>query len=261
MNGTPANAQVLQRAVAPGVVEVLIDRPERHNAMTIPMYDALLGIIDQVQGDPTVRCILIRGAGGKSFVSGTDIDHFRNFTSGAQGVAYEAMIERVIDAVERIPVPTVAIIDGWAAGGGLALATACDFRICSGSSRFGAPIAKTLSNTLASRNLARLISAFGVPRVKKMLLLADYVDAPEALSCGYIHQVIPQEQLEDAALALAQQLVPLSAVTQRAVKESIRRIVMEHQFDDNDLIDQVYGSTSFHDAVANFGSKARNAKR
>src|SRR3546814_2752627 len=95
---------------------------------------------------------------------------------------YEAFVERVIDAVERIAVPTSDAIDGWAVGGGLALATACDFRVCSNTSRFGAPIAKTLSNTLSSKNLARLTAAFGVPRVKKMLLLADYVSADDALS-------------------------------------------------------------------------------
>ncbi len=260
MNGGTARAAVLYRSLAPGVAEILVDRPERHNAMTLPMYEELLRIAALLQADPSVRCIAVRGAGGKSFVSGTDIDHFRDFASGSQGVAYEAMIERVIDAFERIPVPTVAVVDGWAVGGGLALATACDFRVCSDAARFGAPIARTLSNTLSSRNLARLISAFGVPRVKKMLLLADYVDAAEALACGYVYAVAPKDALEDAALALGTRLAGLSAVTQRAVKESMRRVVMEQRFDDDDLVDQVYGSQSFRDAVAQFGSKSSTAK-
>jgi enoyl-CoA hydratase len=243
---------VTLRVHASGAAEIVIDRPERHNAMTIAMYESLLALISQCEHDPAVRCILLRGAGGKSFVSGTDIAYFKDFRDGRDGVAYEALVERVIDAVERIPVPTIAVIDGWAVGGGLALATACDFRLCSGASRFGAPIAKTLSNTLSSRNIARLQAAFGVPRVKKMLLLADYLPAQEVLSCGYVYAVHEQAELDHAAHALAQRLIALSPVTQKAVKESLRRIVIEQRLDDEDLIEEVYGSARFRDAVAAF---------
>jgi enoyl-CoA hydratase len=151
------------------------------------------------------------------------------------------------------------VIDGWAVGGGLALATACDFRLCSEGSKFGAPIAKTLSNTLSSRNLARLHAAFGVPRVKKMLLLADFLSAQEALACGYVYEICAKDALGDMALALAQRLGALSQVTQHAVKESLRRIVVEQRLDDEDLIESVYGSAAFRAGVAAFtaGSNQR----
>ncbi|CAB3796292.1 Short-chain-enoyl-CoA hydratase [Paraburkholderia ultramafica] len=237
-----------------GEAEIVIDRPERHNAMTLAMYESLLALIAQCERDSRVRCILFRGAGGKSFISGTDIAYFKDFRDGSDGVAYEAFVERVIDTVERIALPTVAVIDGWAVGGGLALATACDFRLCSDASRFGAPIAKTLSNTLSSRNIARLQAALGVPRVKKMLLLADYLSAAEMLECGYVHDICPQDTLREAAHALAQRLIALSPVTQKAVKESLRRIVVEQRLDDEDLIEEVYGSARFRDAVIAFTS-------
>jgi enoyl-CoA hydratase/carnithine racemase len=237
-----------------GAAEIVFDRPERHNAMTLDMYESLLALIAQCEQNSSVRCILFRGAGGKSFVSGTDIAYFKDFRDGRDGVAYEAFVERVIDTVERIAIPTVAVIDGWAVGGGLALATACDFRLCSDTSRFGAPIAKTLSNTLSSRNIARLQAALGVPRVKKMLLLADYLTANEALACGYVYDVCSRDALQDAAQALAQRLMALSPVTQKAVKESLRRIVVEQRLDDDDLIDEVYGSASFKNAVIAFTS-------
>ncbi|TEA78802.1 enoyl-CoA hydratase [Allopusillimonas ginsengisoli] len=240
-----------------GIAEILIDRADRHNAMTLAMYEGMVSLIEQCTNNAAVQCVLFRGAGGKSFVSGTDIAYFKDFTDGKQGLDYEAFVERVIDAVERIPVPTIAIIDGWAVGGGLALATACDFRVCSHSSRFGAPIAKTLSNTLSSRNIARLTAAFGVPRVKKMLLLAEYVSADEALSCGYVHQVCVQEDIQHAAHALAQQLTALSPVTQGAVKETLRRIVVEQRLDDDDIIESVYGSQAFRDGVASFVSGSK----
>jgi enoyl-CoA hydratase/carnithine racemase len=244
---------------ASGAAQIVIDRPERHNAMTIEMYGALLELIGQCERDAAVRCILLRGAGGKSFVSGTDIGYFTGFRDGRDGVAYEALVESVIDRVERIALPTIAVIDGWAVGGGLALATACDFRVCTDGSRFGAPIAKTLSNTLSSRNLARLAAAFGVPRVKKMLMLADTLSAQDALQCGYVYEVCGRDALEPTAAALAQRLIALSPVTQRAVKESLRRIVVEQRLDDEDLIEQVYGSAAFRDAVAAFvaGSSKR----
>jgi enoyl-CoA hydratase/carnithine racemase len=237
-----------------GAAEIIIDRPERHNAMTLPMYEEMLKLIEQCTKKPTTACVLFRGTGGKSFISGTDISYFTGFTSGKQGLDYEAFVERVIDAVERIALPTIAVIDGWAVGGGLALATACDFRVCSDTSRFGAPIAKTLSNTLSSRNIARLEAAFGVPRVKKMLLLAEYVSADEASSCGYAYQICTQSELDHAAHALAGRLMGLSSVTQRAVKESLRRLVVEQRLDDDDLIEAVYGSQAFRDGVAAFTS-------
>lgn len=253
MSEATADKVRLERLSA-SVAQIVIDRPERHNAMSIPMYDALLARIDECCADETVRCIVLRGAGGKSFVSGTDIDYFRDFTSGRQGIEYEALVEKVIGTVERIPVPTIAAIEGWAVGGGLAIATACDFRVCSDGSRFGAPIAKTLSNTLSSRNLARLVAAFGVPRVKKMLLLSDFIGAADAHACGYVYEVTAKEQTASAVSALAERLVALSPLTQRAVKEGLRRIVIEHSLEDDDLVEAVYGSQRFRDAVAAFGS-------
>jgi enoyl-CoA hydratase/carnithine racemase len=241
---------------ASGAAEILIDRPERHNAMTLDMYESLLALVAQCEANDDVRCILLRGAGGKSFISGTDIGYFKDFRDGRDGLAYEAFVERVIDTIERITMPTIAVIDGWAVGGGLALATACDFRVCTDASRFGAPIAKTLSNTLSSRNIARLQAAFGTPRVKKMLMLADYLSADEALACGYVHEVSSRDALQEAAHSLAQRLIALSPVTQHAVKESLRRIVIDQRLDDDDLIESVYGSSRFREAVAAFTSKS-----
>ncbi len=246
-------SELVQLTIQPtGAAEITIHRPERHNAMTQGMYESLLERIAECARNPQVRAILFRGAGGKSFISGTDIGHFAEFKTAGQGIAYEAFVERVIDGVERIAVPTIAVIDGWAVGGGLALATACDFRVCSNGSRFGAPIAKTLSNTLSSRNIARLQAALGVPRVKKMLLLAEYVDTSEALSCGFIYEACPAEQLSERANALAERLMQLSGVTQAAVKESLRRIVVEQNLDDSDLVGDVYASEAFQQGVATF---------
>ena len=253
MNARDANNDVVSLTIdSSGIAWIRVNRPDRHNAMTVAMYESLLDCIANAQADASVRCVLLKGEGGKSFISGTDISHFKDFTHGSQGIEYEAFVERVIDMVERIDVPTIAVIDGWAVGGGLALATACDFRICSDKSRFGAPIAKTLSNTLSSKNLARLVSALGVPRVKRMLLLADYLSAQDMLQCGYAHAISAPGQLEQDALQLAQRLVALSGTTQAAVKESLRRIAVDDDLNDDDLIESVYGSEAFRRGVAAF---------
>ena len=245
-------SDLVRLTVTEGIAQILIQRPERHNAMTQAMYERLLQLLDECNANAEVQTMVFRGAGGRSFISGTDIQHFAQFSQGSEGVQYEAFVETVIDAIERVRVPTLAAIDGWAVGGGLAIATACDFRVCSHDARFGAPIAKTLSNTLSSRNIARLMAAFGAPRVKRMLVLAEYLDVQEATACGFVYSACASEDLEASALALALKLAGLSRVTQHAVKESMRRIVVEQSLADQDLIEAVYGSAAFKAGVASF---------
>jgi len=129
------------------------------------------------------------------------------------------------------------------------LATACDFRVCTEGSKFGAPIAKTLSNTLSSRNIARLCGAFSAPQVKRMLMLAEYIDAQQAMAGGYLQAILSRESLHDGALALARGLAALSQVTQSAVKESLRGIQVDQDLADADLIERVYGSAGFRSCV------------
>lgn len=245
-------SDLVRLSVTEGVAHIVVHRPERHNAMTQAMYERLLQLLQECAANPEVQALVFRGAGGRSFISGTDIGHFAQFSQGSDGVQYEAFVETVIDAIERVAVPTVAAIDGWAVGGGLAMATACDFRVCSPSTRFGAPIAKTLSNTLSSRNIARLMAAFGAPRVKRMLMLAEYIDVVEATACGFVYSSCAPEELEAVAHGLARRLAGLSRVTQHSVKESVRRIVVEQSLDDQDLIEAVYGSAAFKAGVAAF---------
>ena len=132
--------------------------------MTWAMYEQLMHICTQLQTDKTVRVVTFRGAGGEAFVAGTDIEQFKAFKSGEEGVAYERQIDKCIGLLEALPMPTVAVIEGWAIGGGLAIATTCDFRIATPASRFGVPIARTLGNCLSAANLARLAAALGMPR-------------------------------------------------------------------------------------------------
>lgn len=238
-----------------GIASVLFDRPQARNAMTWAMYEQLRGSCETLTTDRTVRVVTFQGAGGEAFVAGTDIEQFKAFKSGEDGVAYELKIDYTIGLIESLPMPTVAVISGWTIGGGLAIATACDFRIATPASRFGVPIARTLGNCLSMANLARLGAAFGTQRLKRMLLLAELLDAPEALACGFLQQVCAPEVIDAEAARLCVRLAALAPVTQAVTKESLRRLLLRALPDGDDLIRQCYGSRDFHEGVDAFVAK------
>jgi enoyl-CoA hydratase/carnithine racemase len=153
--------------------------------------------------------------------------------------------------------PTVALIEGWAVGGGLAIATACDFRLATPGSQMSLPIAKTLGNCLSVANVARLCSAFGPQRVKRMLMLAEMIGADEALSCGYLHQLAAPEEIDGVTAALVQRLTTLAPVTQQVSKEALSRLVKHSAPEAEDLIRQAYGSEDFREGVAAFVAKRK----
>ncbi|MDO8447949.1 MAG: enoyl-CoA hydratase/isomerase family protein [Rhodoferax sp.] len=241
--------------IAAGLASVVFDRPQARNAMTWAMYEQLITICSQLQADKTVRVVTFRGAGGEAFVAGTDIEQFRAFHSGDDGVAYERQIDHCIGLLEALPMPTVAVIEGWAIGGGLAIATTCDFRIATPASRFGIPIARTLGNCLSIANMARLVAVFGAPRVKRMLMLADILNADEALACGFLSQVCEPAELDTAAARLCERLTALAPVTQAVAKEGLRRLVAQDLPQGEDLIRRAYGSHDFREGVAAFVAK------
>lgn len=242
-------------SISRGVASVVFDRPAARNAMTWAMYERLNQICDLLAAEMSVRVVTFRGAGGQAFVAGTDIEQFRNFRSGEDGVAYERQIDECIARLESLPMPTVALVEGWAIGGGLAIATACDFRIATPGSRFGVPIARTLGNCLSVANLARLSAVFGIPRVKRMLMLAEVLTADEALACGFLTQVSEAGEIDAVLASLCERLAALAPVTQRVSKEGLRRLVSSSLPPDEDLIRRCYGSADFHEGVAAFVEK------
>lgn len=246
---------VVHLTVNAGVASVVFDRPLARNAMTWAMYEQLRIICEGLQTDRAVRVVTFQGAGGEAFVAGTDIEQFKAFKSGEDGVSYELKIDRTISLIESLPMPTVAVISGWTIGGGLAIATACDFRIATPASRFGVPIARTLGNCLSMANLARLGGAFGAQRVKRMLVLAELLEAQEALACGFLQQLCEPEALNVEAARFCERLAALAPVTQAVTKESLRRLLLRDLPDGEDLIRRCYGSSDFHEGVDAFVAK------
>jgi enoyl-CoA hydratase/carnithine racemase len=237
------------------VARITFDRPAARNAMTWHMYERLGAICEQLAREDGVRVAVFRGAGGKAFIAGTDIAQFLEFKSGEDGIAYEAKMERYIGLLEALPMPTLAVVEGWAIGGGLAIAAACDLRIATPDARFGVPIARTLGNCLSVANYARLVAALGASRAKRVLLLAENLTADEALTGGFLSAIVDPNALDQRVAELCERLQGHAPVTMRISKEAIRRLLHAGLPNGDDLVRACYGSEDFRTGVRAFVEK------
>lgn len=233
---------------------ITFDRPEARNAMTWAMYDQLYEACERLDDDDA-RVAVLRGAGGRAFVAGTDIRQFSEFSDGDDGLGYERRMDAIIGRLESVGVPTVAVVEGYAVGGGLAIAAVCDLRVCTPDARFGIPIARTLGNCVSITTCARLVAVLGVARVKRLLLLAGFIDADEALAAGFVGEVVAPEELDERVDALCGRLAANAPVSMRVTKEAIRRLTLDGLAAGDDLVRDCYGSEDFHEGVAAFSDK------
>jgi len=236
---------------------ITFNRPQARNALTFAMYEGLAEICRRVTESREVRALVISGAGDKAFAAGTDIAQFRDFKDGEDGIAYERKMDRILDSIERCPVPTIAAVNGFCTGGGAAIAAVCDFRIASASAQFGFPIARTLGNCLSMPNYARLAALIGPQRVKEMLLLAKLIDAPTAQQVGLVSEMLAdQPALLARADALAKTLASHAPITMSITKEALRRLQAKLG-DENidDLVRHTYGSADFREGMDAFLNK------
>jgi enoyl-CoA hydratase len=239
------------------IAYLTFNRPQARNAMTWAMYDALAQACERVDGDERIRVFVLR-ARGDAFIAGTDIRQFTEFASGADGIAYERRMEAVIDRLERVAVPTIAQVEGVAAGGGCVIAFACDLRVCTPAAKFGVPIARTLGNCLSAANLSRLIELVGVARTKDLMFTGRLMDAAEAQSAGLVARMATPELIDTAVAELAERVAENAPLTHRATKEAIRRIVLGQRTatsNSDDLIASCYSSEDFREGVAAFLEK------
>jgi enoyl-CoA hydratase len=229
---------------------VTFNRPAAHNAMTFAMYEELFACCERVDAADDVRVLVLRGAGGRAFVAGTDISQFTAFSSGEDGLRYEATIDRIVGRLEAVRVPTIALVDGFAMGSGLALAAACDLRVCTPEASFGLPIARTVGNCLSMANYARLAAVLGEPLLKEIIFLARPIEADEALAIGLATEVVDAAGVEARVVELCELVGSHAAVTLRVTKEALRRLRVVP--DGDDLVREAYGSAEFRATVERF---------
>ena len=241
------------------IAYLTFNRPQARNAMTWGMYEALARACDQAESDPDVRVLVLRAA-GEAFIAGTDIRQFTNFSTGEDGLLYEARMERVIGRLEALTIPTIAQVQGVAAGGGCVIALACDLRVCTPAARFGVPIARTLGNCLSAANCARILDLIGPARTKDLLFTGRLIDLREAESLGLVTRTVEPAAIDGAVRELADQIATHAPITIRVAKEAIRRIASHRRLpagQDDDLIAACYASEDFREGVAAFVAKRK----
>jgi len=252
-----STSQALYESDGP-IATLTFNRPEARNAMTWEMYQALVDACDRVDGDSAIRALVLKGAGGKAFVAGTDISQFRAFHRPDDGIQYEERIDRVLDRLERVTKATIAQIEGVAAGGGCGIALTCDLRIATPSSSFGIPVARTLGNCLSGATYSRLMDVLGPSLVKDMLLTGRFIPGPEALALGMVTRVESPENIDRAVRECALGIAANAPLTVRATKEMIRRIMAARRLpdgEDRDIVTMCYTSRDFREGVEAFIAK------
>ena len=240
-----------------GAIALLtFNRPGARNAMTWAMYEGLVDACEHVDADDRVRVFVLRGAGDKAFVAGTDISQFKTFTTPRHAIDYEKSQNRNVGRLELVKKPTIAMIRGFAVGGGASIALACDLRIAATDAKIGVPIAKTLGNTLSMTTLARIASYVGPARTKELLFTARLIDADEGKAAGVFNEVVDPERLEARTLEVAEQIASNAPLTIRSVKEGVRRLMEHARVDEaEDLILMAYESEDFKEGVDAFLNK------
>jgi enoyl-CoA hydratase len=206
------------------IATVTLNRPDKLNALTKPMWQRLGAVMRELSADDALRCVVLRGAGGRAFAPGNDISEFdTERRDSAQGKAYGAILHDALGAIADCRHPTVALIEGICVGGGLEIAALCDLRICGQGSRFGVPINR-LGLVMAHAEMAALVQLAGRAVAMEMLLEGRVFGADEALDKRLVHRVVPDGQVEAEAYATARRVAAGAPLVARWHKAFLRQI-------------------------------------
>lgn len=246
----------LQITRGQGVVEVIFNRPERHNAFTTAMYEGIRTLCDELATDTSTRAVVLRGAGGRAFAAGNEISDFLE----NDAAAHEGWIRELLQELFKLPQVTIAAVDGVCVGGGLAVATHCDLRLATPSSRFGYPIARTLGNALSAPIVYRCSTVFGESLTREMLLASRLVTADRAYAAGALMAVT--DDLDGEVEQLLAGIEQASGVTLRTTKQQLlaRAEALESApTQDAEVLREVYAGPDFREGVRAFLAKEKPA--
>jgi enoyl-CoA hydratase/carnithine racemase len=203
---------------------MIFNNPERHNALSLSMWEAIPRILDQFEGDGEIRVIVLKGAGEKSFISGADISEFDKKRASAEAVAeYDKIAHEASMRLSGAAKPTIAMIRGYCIGGGLGVALSCDMRIASDGSRFAIPAAK-LGLGYRVSSLQPLIALIGPAFAKEIIITARQFDSAEALAMGLINRAVAGEALEEFTADYCRRIAANAPLTMSAAKRVVDEI-------------------------------------
>jgi enoyl-CoA hydratase/carnithine racemase len=241
------------------IATVVLDRPEKQNALTRAMWEHLGETIAALSADDSVRCVIVRGAGEKAFSPGNDIGEFATARSNkAQAIAYGRSMHDTAQALAQCRHPLVAQIHGICVGGGLEIAALCDLRICGASSRFGAPI-KNLGLVMAYPEMAPLVRLAGPAVALEILLEGRVFDAQEALAKRLVTRVVPDDQVAHEAHATAQRIAEGAPLVARWHKKFARRLADPRPItgEEHDEAFDCFDTEDFREGYAAFLAKRK----
>ncbi len=239
---------------------MIFNNPERHNAVSLDMWQAAIGIMEDFAADDEVRVIVIAGAGEKSFVSGADISKFDDERAAADAVSrYNEATEGAYQAVLTSPKPTIAMIQGYCIGGGANLAVCADLRIASERARFAIPAAK-LGLGYDYPRVRRVMDLVGPAFAKEIFFTARQFAADEALAMGLVNRVVPHQELEAATTETAGRIAGNAPLTMKAIKQAVHEALKDESGRDLALCERLVAKCFASDDYAE-GRRAFAEKR
>ena len=244
-----------------GVGYVIFNNPERHNAVSLDMWDATSRFLEGFANDEEVRVVVLTGAGGKAFVSGADISKFESERATLEATRrYNATVEKAYAGIQQFAKPTIAMIRGYCIGGGVGLAVCCDLRICSDNSRFAVPAAK-LGLGYSYAGLRRLVDVVGPAFAREIFFTARQFDAEEASRMGLINRVVPEAELESYVKTYAETIAANAPLTVKGVKYIIGEIMKDESARNlarcAELVEQCFASNDFIEGRRAFMEKRK----
>jgi enoyl-CoA hydratase/carnithine racemase len=242
------------------IAQLVFDHAERRNAITVDMWEAIPGAVHDVQDDPEVRVVLMRGAGSEAFVSGADISEFEKTRTGSSGREYDAMTARAFAALQGLDKPLVALIHGFCIGGGAAIALTADLRYAADDALFAVPPAR-LGLGYHTAGIRALIRTVGFSETANLLFTARRVRADEARHIGLVNEVFAKDVLDERVEAIAHQIAENAPLTIRSAKISLQELAKLETERDNpriaESIERCYQSEDFREGVRAFLEKRK----
>lgn len=220
-------------------LHIRFNNPQRHNALSVDMWEAVPPLLEQAQADTRVRLVVFSGAGEKAFVSGADITQFEDMRAAREAVTrYEAMAEQALMGIHDFSKPTLACIRGWCIGGGVNVAMSCDIRIAASDAVFSIPAAR-LGLGYRYSAMKNLVDLVGPGVAKDLFFTARRIDAQEARSVGLVSRVCAPDQLETLLAEYTQALAANAPLTVQAGKAIMAEILKPSPEVDHDKCRQL----------------------
>ncbi len=237
------------------------NNPEKHNAVSLEMWEAAEGALEDFRNDKNIRVMVVTGAGGKAFVSGADISKFADERATKEGSdRYNVAVDRAYEAFYAFPKPTIAMIRGYCIGGGVGLALCCDMRICTEGSKFAVPAAK-LALGYRYSGLKKLVDLVGPSFAKEIFFTARQFTAPEALAMGLVNRMLPDGELEAYVKDYAETIAGNAPLTVDSVKFIVAQAVADESKRDlrkcEELVQACFASADYIEGRKAFMEKRK----